>query len=219
MDILEIDAVNFAGRVAHVAAAELFGLLEHGEVRPVDGWLVAGEAVDPDTLSATIDKMAGYVAQRAPVGETLYRAFRPLGGAPWDVQTLAVQSAFELFAVTSARVSSRLLQLQAEEEQRLAASRMAQGRPVDVEDTIFEQEESLHTMRPEALEAAKKIADYDQAQKEERRARRKAAAAKKKAESQAAETPATPAAIPPIGEAPQSKPVNRGGRGNRKAAS
>lgn len=228
MNILEIDAVNFAGRVGHVAAAELAGLLNHGEVRPEVGWF-AGElgAEAGAALGERIDGMAGYVLQRQCSGETLYRAH---GGAmEWQACSPWMWHCYDLFVVTVLAVGSRLL---AEQRWMEAAHRQAAqaNAPLKLEDSIFEREESLGTLRPEAVAAAAQMAAHEAASKAEARTRRRLQEARRRAEraaasvaeaeqahgAAAAELSSTPAPMS-VGEAPAKPPVNRGGRGRKKA--
>lgn len=221
MEILDINAVNFAGRVAHVAAAELYGLLVHGEIRPIANWFDARVELDDQALTDRVDAMAVYVAKRAPAGETLFRASR---GADWTGQDEAVRLAYDLFASTVADVAGQLAKAQAAAEHALELATRPAAAPVKLEDTIFEPEESLGTLRPEAVAAAAQIAEHDKAVKAEARARRKARDAAARAEKakaahaaaqaklQAAPTPLS------VGEAPPAPPVNRGGRGRKKSA-
>ncbi|MBZ9856746.1 hypothetical protein LB566_23420 [Mesorhizobium sp. CA13] len=225
MDILEIDAVSFAGRVAHVAAAELAGLLKFGEVRPFPTWFAVGDIAEDHDVTADIEAMAAYVSRRLCIGETLYRS---RNAADWGGEDPAIKMAYDLFASTAASVVSKLLTAQAQAEKALELETRPPAAAIALEDTIFETEESLHTLRPEAVQAQKQVAAYDQAQKADRKAKREAKAladaAKRATRPQSGavtvtrrvgEMKGTPAPMS-IGEAPPAAPVNRGGRGNRK---
>lgn len=219
MDILDIDAVNFAGRVGHVAAAELAGLLTHGEISPMQDWFLREPATEEADLGAAVDQMAGYVVRRLCTGETL---FRHLDVGEWDEAPLALRAAFEVFASTVASVGSKLLQDQRAAEAAMELATRPSPKPVAVEDTIFEKEESLGAMRPEAQASAVQVAERDRQLKAEARARRKAEQAAKKAEAaRETDAKATASSVPAVpmsvGEAPAKPPVNRGGRGKKKA--
>lgn len=222
MNILEIDAGNFAGRVAHVAAAELAGLLNHGDIRPEVGWF-AGElgAEAGEALGERIDTMAEYALKRLCSGETLYRAHG--GTTPWGNLEPWVRDCYDLFAVTVAGIGSKLLVRQQNAERQRAVETFSKAIATPLEDTIFEKEEGLGAQRPEAKEAQKLIAQADQAKKREARAKRKAQEAQErqaKAAGKAADKPdpSTPPAPMSAGEPPAKPPVNRGGRGRRKPA-
>ncbi|NUR12343.1 MAG: hypothetical protein HOQ20_10950 [Bradyrhizobium sp.] len=216
MDILEIDAVSFAGRVAHVAAAELAGLMKFGEVRPFPTWFALGEIAEDHDVTADIEAMANYVSRRLCIGETLYRS---RNAGDWEGEDPAIKMAYDLFASTAASVVSKLLSAQAHAEKALELATRPPAAAIDVEDTIFEKEESLGTMRPEAVASQAQVANYDALQKADRKAKRAAAAAAKAAAERdalaAAAPPGTPAPLS-VGESPPAAPVNRGGRGNRK---
>ncbi|RUW39145.1 hypothetical protein EN739_24400 [Mesorhizobium sp. M2A.F.Ca.ET.017.03.2.1] len=218
MDILEINAVSFAGRVAHVAAAELAGLLQFGEVKPVPTWFTHDELEQGINLTSQVEDMTAYVAKRGCGGETLY-LHRNVGD--WNAEDPAIKMAFDLFASTAGSVVARIVEAQNAAEKALELATRPAPAAIDVEDTIFEKEESLGTQRPEAVAAQKGIADYDKAQEADRKAKaeakRLADAAKRATRStgSGAKPPAKPAPMS-IGETPAAPPVNRGGRGNRK---
>ncbi|TPM06774.1 MULTISPECIES: hypothetical protein [unclassified Mesorhizobium] len=220
MDILEIDAVSFAGRVAHVAAAELAGLLVFGEVRPLPTWFAAGtDLAEGYDVTTDIEAMAVYVSRRLCIGETLYRS---RSATDWEDVDPAIKMAFDLFASTTASVVSKLLASQEQAEKDLELATRPPAPAIAVEDTIYETEESLHTLRPEAVQAQKQIAHYDQAQKADRKAKREAKAladaAKRATRSSTSATKHVgdkPAPMS-VGEAPPAAPVNRGGRGHKK---
>lgn len=223
MDILDIDALSFAGRTAHVASAEIYGMLEHGEVRPIVDWFSpSGSELEPELVEGSIAAMAGYVLHRRCSGETLFHFAQP--GQDWPGQSYARRTAYDLFAATIASVGSKLLDEQRKAEEALELATRPTS-TVLLEDTIFEPEEGLGTQRPEAVAAQKGIADYDQLRKAEARARRKAADAQRRAAKAAQERDKLSADLAAagqpapmsIGEAPPAAPVNKGGRGRKKA--
>lgn len=233
MNILEIDAINFSGRVGHVAAAELTGLLVHGDVQPEASWFT-GEIGAPasEAITEEIDRMAQYVAGRLCSGETVYRAFQ---GNDWSKREPWLRMAYDLFASTVSSIASKLLADQRAAERAIAMEKERAARPrLKLEDSIFEPEESLGAMRPEALEAQKLYAELKKAKAKQERLQRKLEAARARQETAAdhmsklaaeaeqaqAEVERIASSLPPapmsIGEAPASPPVNRGGRGRKK---
>ncbi len=243
MDILDIDAVNFAGRVGHVAAAEICGLLTSGEISPIGDWFLREPAEPGTDLQPQLDQMAAYVVRRQCGGETL---FRHLDIGEWDEAPPPTAMAFKVFASTTYSVADKLLRDQVDAEQALELATRPTPAPAALEDTIFKPVDGLGALRPEAELSAKQVAERDRLLKAEARARRKAeeAAAKKaKADADleaaqqatAAIRAATGAPISivegdgaaaaleaqgrpalSVGEAPPARPVNRGGRGNKK---
>ena len=223
MDILEIDVSSYAGRVGHVAASEIAGLMKHGEPQPIEGWLYGGkiELAEGTDISPVIEQMADYVLARPTglPGETLYRRFV---GPDWPSQDLPTRLAFNAFASTVSELGTALELLQFEKNQELA--RPPAGAAPKIEDTIFEKTGSLGDMRPEAQEAAKLIAEHDAAVRAEKKRKAEERKAAKEAERAAAAAEAAkkgskkPAPMS-AGEAPATPPVNRGGRGNKKRAS
>lgn len=211
MDIIEIDAVNFAGRVAHVAAAELAGLLAHGEVAPIAAWFAGGVSFEADAdMSAEVDGMAAYVVQRQAGGEQLYR-FR--GAGAWPDEAPEIRAAFDLFSSTVRTVAAQITERQRAAERALDLATRPAPAPVKLEDTIFETEDSLGKLRPEAVDARTQIAAYDRAQAD---ARAEAGVGALETPSEGTTQEARRAQPMSIGEAPPAPPVNRGGRGRRK---
>jgi hypothetical protein len=217
MDILDIDAASFAGRVAHVAAAELYGLLRYGEGRPVANWFdLSGVELTDERIDADVETMTAYVVKRQCVGETLYRFMQ--AGGDWPAELAERRMAFELFTSTVISVGGRLVAAQKTAEAALELATRPAAKAVDIEDTIFEKEESLHTVRPEAMASQEQIANYQALAKADRKAKRAAKAAADAALERDALAAATRGRPPPlsIGEAPAAAPVNRGGRGKKK---
>lgn len=222
MDILEIDAVNFAGRVAHVAAAELCGLLATGEILPDPLWFSPGVPVDEPALSQAIDDMAAYVHRHLCTGETLYREFR---GPDWGGQSSLTRMCYDLFASTVASVSTKLLAVQKNAERQAAAP--PPPPPVQIEDTIFEPVGSLGELRPEAVEAARlqasaRNAAIDEPPTAPEPSDNQGAKIVEEAVPSRIDATAAEAAeignvnVMSIGEPPAKPPVFRGGRGHRK---
>lgn len=192
MSITEIDPTLVAARVATVAATELLiGTALISPVRPLH-W-----PIDPVVLAAYA------MSQRPPSGETL---FRRSNSTDWAAQPVELQLAYEVFAQVAWQVGTGLIVAQAE---RAAPPAPAPG--LKREDSIFEEVESLGTLRPEAIEAARLQQAAAQAVPEA-----KAPSPSVKASTSPSEGEAKEGMPLSIGEAPMRPPVNRGGRGNRK---
>jgi hypothetical protein len=193
MDITTIDVASYATRVAQVAAAELYGLLN----APDDGsaWQAPANWFHPSTdlaadgaltiINERIEQLGQYVvANQVEQGERLYRWAGSRGLLPmgdWAQLDFAGRQAFEIFVDTCRHTYGGL----AVAQKALEAARAAAGvRPVKVaiEDTIFEEEESIWAMHPEALAAGPLMARYDR----EQEAAAAQAAAEKAAQDEAA---------------------------------
>lgn len=221
MDIIEIHAPSFAARVAQVAAAELCGLLSFGEPVPVIHWYdPAGGTRSPEQAAADIERLADYVCTRdVLLGEQLYRWAIGAGiiAAPpdgWAALPLPTSSAFVQFVATCRGVYRHLDTLQQSAFGRLERETAPPPPALRREDSIFEEVESLGTLRPEAVAAMPMIAGYDKAQREALELEREQKRAAREQEK-AAKAAARPAPLS-VGEAPARPPVNRGGRGRKK---
>lgn len=222
MDILEIDVASFAGRAGYVAATQLHVLLTDGPgAAPVLNWydaaapeLRGGADVDAAAIDTAVEAMATYVMTRRCAGETLYRHANSAGD--WAAEPLARRLAFDLFAQTVDTVGGRLLELQKAAEEALEIATRPAPKPPAIEDTIFETEEKLGTLRPEAVAAAGQIAAHDAAVTAEREEQERLAAEQQAEEAQQPETAAAPPAPLSVGETPPASPVNKGGRGRKK---
>lgn len=239
LNILDIDAVSFAARVAQVAAAEICGLLTAGEPIAVPDWYKTEDSErDQEKIAADIEAMAAYVVTRGSFGEQLWRWNTSQKRTPkepdWTGVELADRIAYDLFCTTMRQVHRAIVEAQAKAQRTAEEAARAPAPGLKREDSIFEEETGLGEQRPEAVEAARFTAERKQAEKEAARLKRRLEAARKRqekakaaAEAAAAElagqqqamaamSAGAPAATIPIGEAPPAPPVNRGGRGKRK---
>lgn len=181
MNILEIDCVSFATRVAHVAAGELYALLAYdGKAERIDNWFdVAGNELTPEEMEAVVSDLGAYVSARGVVeGERLWNHLAGLSQTDtgWRDLRLAQRQAFGLFVTVCRRTHLNLIALQeaAETADAAAAQRPA---PLKLEDSIFEPVGGLGELRKESIGAAVQIA---RGEEKERAAKEKAAEAAKK---------------------------------------
>jgi hypothetical protein len=228
MDLTSIEATSVAIRAGQVAAAELANLLLHedeDQPTPIEDWFdPRGEYARPgeghqqqiEQLGAAVDRLGGYVCHSAdPVsGERLYRWAVHEGIArlvEWADLPFGRRQAFEVFAATTRAV---YVPLKAEQTRLEAIGKEPPHQlGLALADSIFEPEETLGTMRPEAIAAAPLISAYHTAQAAEAAAAPKA----KPAPREKAAKPYVPLSNAlSVGEAPVAPPVNRGGRGNTK---
>ncbi len=242
MDITTIDAVSFAIRVGQAAASELYTLLSVDDDyrMPEPGWFNPGRfAVMPadaeaaqhlDDLAAGVDALGQYAClNQVDQGERLFRwgqmkAIVPSGD--WAVLDVAGRQAFEAFTLTTRHTYLGL----AVAQQAIKNARAAAGVPTTLkrEDSIFEETESLGTLRPEAVAASGLTARMEREGAAERQRQEDLAwgALWDEAEAENREwdkehrpkrqRPPKPAPIA-AGETVAKPAVNRGGRGNKKA--
>lgn len=247
MDITLIDAVSYATRVGNVAAGELYTLLtleapdfegpSYNWFNPSlpPGYGTGGKAADEVVdLHLKVAELGQYVCLNlVDQGERLYRWGSSKGIVPageWAELDVAGKQAFEAFCdtVRHTYVSLSIAQ-QAQANARVAAGVRPPEKPA-IEDTIFEKEESIHTLRPEAIaaaplqarlqretEEAEKRAAAEKAAQDEADA---AAAEKQRRADKAAATRAAKRANKPAplsaGETVVAPPINKGGRGKKK---
>lgn len=161
MDITEINAIEYGGAIAHVAAAQLFQILTASE--NMDGpaavnWF-GGQEGQRDGGAATVLLLAEYVTKRAAGGEQLWIWGEITGliveGVPESQQfgdvALARRLAFGMFASVCHRSFEQLTTLQ---EAELAARQLEQrdNPPIALEDSIFEPTGSLGELEKHAPE-------------------------------------------------------------------
>lgn len=241
MDITLIDAVSYATRVGNVAAAELYGLLADGEGPAINWFNPTSQLVDAELEEKWIEWLGDQVAELGQYvcinlveqGERLYRWGGSKGIVPtvdWVLLDVADKQAFEAFVDTVRHTFIGLsIAQQAQANARAAAGVRPPEKPA-LEDTIFEKEESIHTLRPEAIAAAplqarlqretedaeKRVAAEKAAQDEADAA----AAEKKRRADKAAATRAANRASKPApmsaGETVVAPAPNRGGRAKTK---
>lgn len=234
MDITKIDPVSYATRVAHLAAGEMFGLLaEAQEPAQLEAWYRAGNAGTLATaeIGDQVLHMGLYVASnQVEQGERLWRWAVSKGYVPagdWPVLGLASRQAFECFVDTARHCYLGLATAQKAVDDARQAAGTAPA-PLALEDSIFEREEPLGTLRPEAVAAGPLVARYTRERElDDAEEKAKAVAAKAVAEQAAAAEAARKAPKPkrPPREKPAplsagdtlvAPPANKGGRGNKK---
>lgn len=242
MDLNSIEATSVAIRAGQVAAAELMNLLTREDdepPRPIEDWFGPGQEPDASLqqdvgrtleritrLGEIVDKLGGYVCHSADAvsGERLYRwAVHEdlVRRGEWGDLPFGQRQAYDLFALVT---RSAHVPLKAEQD-RLAAIGAEPPKQLGLalEDSIFEPEESLGKLRPEAVAAAPMIDRYYR----ETAARRAQEKATKDAARKAKELPPgewAPKATPKpsgaplsVGEAAHTPPApNRGGRPRTK---
>lgn len=246
MDIAEIHVGSFATNVAQVAAAQIAGLL-HGlewDASDHDNWF--DPASDLGAAATVVEQLGEYViARQTPQGETLYRF--ALGRSliadqgPYASLAYARRQPWETFVATCRAVHADLMAAQlATIEARRQARSEAPVSTIKREDSIFEEEDKLGDLIPEAVEALRLSGTYQRthgpaldearaklAQQISDRAKFNGAdPAKFDHDGDGKAGGARPQPLPggsgpgqplSVGEAPVKPPVNRGGRGRKKA--
>lgn len=171
MDINEINAIEYGGAIAHVAAAQLFQILtvsENMEGPAAVNWFGGEEG--PDDGAATVLLLAEYVTKRGAGGERLWIWGSINGLIVVDVPeskqfanvALARRLAFDMFASVCLRSFEQLTTLQ---EAELAARHLEQQEnpPIKLEDSIFEPTGSLGELEKHAPEFFELQAKADEA--------------------------------------------------------
>ncbi len=188
--IKEIDPVDFAGGVAHVAAAQLFSFLsttQNMEGLTAVNWFCGGSN-ETDDLQRSVTQFADYAVRADAGGEQLWRWGNIQGHVTQDIPdsgsfdelALPYRFAFSLFAEISKIAHRQIDQLQLEIRRAEAAKEAAANVPaLKLEDSIFEEQDGLGDMEPHQAQFLKDQAALDQA------ATDRAAAAAAEAEQQA----------------------------------
>jgi hypothetical protein len=162
MNILDIDAASFAGRVAHVAASELHGLVSRGRPGGIINWYDrGGSELPPEQINLDIDAAADYVTTKHCSGEQLWHKMlleRRAAPNRKDQTAFAdlpfsVQLAYNIFAQVCDLAHSRIQAEQNRAENDLDLATQPEVR-LKLEDSIFEPEEDMGTLRPEAVIAS-----------------------------------------------------------------
>lgn len=202
MDILNIDVGSFAARIGFLAATGLYGLLEREDASLDGTWIDGGN--DPVEAEPVVLALADYVIQRSTIldplkGETLfhYASSAGLAKGAWGECPPAKQMAFNLFASVTGDVHEQLRRDQKAAEDALEIATRPEPAPLKLEDSIYEPDGSLDEQRPEAAEAARMIADMDQA-----RTNQEAAAQAEQADLEGVQEP--PSSLPPGDPAPET---------------
>lgn len=141
--LLEIDPVDFAGAVAHVAAAKLYQILTESED---ENWIGCEmQAKDDTNLPQAVDFLARYVAERNPaLGQLARYAEMSDVMASGAIINPARLMAFDTFTRIARAEFNRLSDLQAE----MAYVAPPPAQPIALEDSIFEPHGSLGDQEP-----------------------------------------------------------------------
>lgn len=230
MDILKIDPVSYATRVAHMAAGEMYGLLsDKTEAPALEAWYRPGApTLETHEIASQVLAMGGYVAaQTVTQGERLYRwavmrGFIP-PGIDWSALQLADRLAFEVFVDTARNAFGGL----AIEQKAVTDAQAAAGIAPAVlkrEDSIFDEQEPIGTLRPEAVAAGPMLERYQRARERADMETRQAAEAERKKQERKDAAAARKAAARPMtalsaGETLVAQQPNKGGRGKTKPTS
>lgn len=172
MDITKLHTVSFAARIGQVAASEITGLLQspEGEVWTVEdcqNWF--DRTLDLDAAGDVVEQLGEYVCQhQVEEGERLFRhatntrLVAPIGDwagmsfeqrFPWESFVDACRQAFNaLKAAQLAIIDAR------KAAEPVAPATLAR------EDSIFEEEDDMFALRPEAVEALKLTGIYERGQ-------------------------------------------------------
>lgn len=216
--IMDIDAPSFAARTGHVAAAELYGLLTDSK-QP--DWLGTLNGDLGDALGVLAPFL---IASKVDKAETLWREaldrrLVPREAARFADLPFARQLAYETFARVVLQTHTAIDGQQARiRSEQLAARQAAAQAPLKREDSILEEQEPLDKLIEggEAFLAA-------QTRRVDRRRFNGAPPAAFDHDGDGrpgGSKPKDGAAKPgkrSIGSTPPAAPVNRGGRGRRKA--
>lgn len=151
-DILKINAVEYGGAVAHVAAFRAFEILsdDTSELHASSfDWY--GGSRNPEAEETEVLTLAEYTARTASIGEQLWR-YGVISGVivQDDVKAplftdlpLARQVAFNTFAATCLCVELEMRKAQLAAEKAAFEAQRAAPAPLALEDSIFEPEPSL----------------------------------------------------------------------------
>ncbi|MEY9718801.1 hypothetical protein [Sinorhizobium fredii] len=178
MNIMQINAIEYGGAIAHVAAAQLFSFLaasdEEGTGRK---WLPGGDGSDwfgggeeNEDPAQDILLLAEYAATHGASGERLWIwgcitglivTDVPLGQRFADAP-LARRFAFDMFASICVQAYQQLTGIQQVELAR-AAIEQQDNPPIALEDSIFEPTGSMGELEKHSEQFLKDLAAADQA--------------------------------------------------------
>ena len=219
-DILDIDAPSFAARTAHVAAAEIYGLLTGLEGSSPDWLGVRGNVPIGGAMSALALFL---VKQKVTQAETLWREAMSRGYLVREARTFdelpyARRLAFETFTRTLDQTHGSIHALQEKTRLAIAAAAQVAATPaLKREDSILEEHEPIGAL----IEGGAEFLKAQQARLD-RRKLNGADPASFDHDGDGRPGGSKPAAAKPakrsIGEALAKPPANRGGRGKKKAA-
>jgi hypothetical protein len=161
MEIMEIDALSFATRIAVVAAAETCGLLTHGEPKPMPLWYTAATGLKPKQIAADMNALAEFCcSSKVDNPETLWRHMvaqrrvqpAPNTGPEFASQPFAVRQAYGVFALACLSQNKAITGVQASIEVEEAAAKAVTARPpLAIKDSIFEEEEPIDALENELI--------------------------------------------------------------------
>lgn len=171
-DILKINAVEYGGAVAHVAAFRAFEILsdDTSELHASSfDWY--GGSRNPEAEETEVLTLAEYTARTASIGEQLWR-YGVISGVivQDDVKAplftdlpLARQVAFNTFAATCLGVELEMRKAQLAAEKAAFEAQRAAPAPLALEDSIFEPEPSLGDQHEHQKVFMNELPAYDQA--------------------------------------------------------
>ncbi len=171
-DILKINAVEYGGAVAHVAAFRAFEILsdETSDLHASSfDWY--GGSRNPEAEETEVLLLAEYTARTASIGEQLWR-YGVISGVivQDDVKAplftdlpLARQVAFNTFAATCLGVELEMRKAQNAAEKAAFEAQRATPAPLALEDSIFEPEPSLGDQHEHQKIFMNELPAYEQA--------------------------------------------------------
>ncbi|ASY69373.1 hypothetical protein [Sinorhizobium fredii] len=178
MNIMQINAIEYGGAIAHVAAAQLYSFLAAtAEEGAVGRWLPSGDGSDwfgggedNDDPAQDVLLLAEYAATHGASGERLWIWGCITGLIMKDVPTgqrfadapLARRFAFDMFASICVQAYQQLTGIQ-QAEISLAALEQRENPPIALEDSIFEPTTSLGELEKHSEQFLKDLAVADQA--------------------------------------------------------
>ncbi|MCH4541418.1 hypothetical protein [Ochrobactrum sp. A-1] len=170
-DILKINAVEYGGAVAHVAAFRAFEILsdDTSELHASSfDWY--GGSRNPEAEETEVLTLAEYTARTASIGEQLWR-YGVISGVivQNDVKAplftdlpLARQVAFNTFAATCLGVELEMRKAQLAAEKAAIEAQRSAPAPLALEDSIFEPEPSLGDQHEYQKVFMKELPAYEQ---------------------------------------------------------
>ncbi|MGI8390227.1 hypothetical protein [Brucella anthropi] len=170
-DILKINAVEYGGAVAHVAAFRAFEILtdDTSELHSSSfDWY--GGSQNPEAEETEVLTLAEYTARTASIGEQLWR-YGVISGVivQSDVKAplftdlpLARQVAFNTFAATCLGLELEMRKAQLAAEKAAFEAQRSAPAPLALEDSIFEPEPSLGDQHEYQKVFMKELPSYEQ---------------------------------------------------------
>lgn len=182
MNIMQINAIEYGGAIAHVAAAQLYSFLAATEEEGATGrwlpgrdgsdWFGGGE--DNDAPEQDVLLLAEYAATHGASGERLWIWGCITGLITQDVPIgqrfadapIARRFAFDMFASICVQAYQQLTTIQQAEVDQAAIAQQ-KNPPIALEDSIFEPTASLGELEKHSEQFLKDLATADQARAEE----------------------------------------------------